>query len=147
MQEKTGGPVQAVIYCRSAVRSAGTAGNKLDAQEASCRDFARSKGYSVAGVFGDDGVSGAKTSRPGLDRMMEFLRSEGAGRSYVVLVDDIARLSRTVDGHFALLDAMAEVGARLESPSIDLSDEAEAARVDELKLTLSRFRAQHCGPL
>ena len=147
MQEKTGGPVQAVIYCRSAVRSAVTAGNKLEAQEARCRAFARSKGYSVAGVFGDDGVSGAEMSRPCLDRMTEFLRSVGAGRSCVVLVDDIARLSRSLDGHFALVGAIAEAGARLESPSIDLSEEAEAARVNELKLTLSRFRAQHCGPL
>lgn len=57
-----------------------------------CRAYVASHGWDLAGEFVDDGVSGAGSSRPALDRMMDEVC---AGRVQAVVVSRLDRLGRS----------------------------------------------------
>jgi DNA invertase Pin-like site-specific DNA recombinase len=64
-----------------------------------------SHGWDLAGEFVDDGVSGASSSRPGLNQMMDEVC---AGRVHAVVVSRLDRLGRSVphlDTLLGVLDA------------------------------------------
>lgn len=75
----------AALYLRSAVESDFTIGN----QRERCTSHAISAGYSIAGVFADNGASGMR-DRPGLAALRTFIE---AGRTKVVVTIDPTRIS------------------------------------------------------
>jgi DNA invertase Pin-like site-specific DNA recombinase len=99
---------KAVIYCRHA--SANEAGIKQ--QEELCRDYAQQKGYDIAAVFQDNGVSGNTITRDGMDKLLAYL--DGSEGQHVVLVDEIVRIARSAKAHYRLIDSFAEKGASYE---------------------------------
>ena len=141
LEDTTGTPqTKAVIYCRSATRSPTNADDQQTAaQEARCREFAKSRGYSVEHVFRDDGVSGTSESRLGLDAMLAFLQASPRASTYVVVIDDVARLSSSFSRYVSLREMIAGTGASLESPSVDFGAEAQA----KLLVSLRSMVAQH----
>ena len=68
---------KAVIYCRVSSAKQTVRGDGLASQETRCREFAKYKGYEVVEVFRDD-TSGSLTSRPGMQAMLDAVRSTGA---------------------------------------------------------------------
>lgn len=90
----------------------------LLSQETRNREYAKYVGISVAKVFRDEGISGKFRDRPEVQKMLEFLKNKKPGVQYVVLIDDISRLARDVRVHFDLRDALEEVGALLDSPTM-----------------------------
>lgn len=111
---------EAVIYCRAASRTqAGP--DKLDAQEARCREYASSKGYAVARVFADDG-SGNTIDRPGLQALLAFLRQDQQ-QGYVVIMEDLTRLARDVQ-------KLAQLRAEIENAGGSLQWAAAVMRLD-----------------
>lgn len=97
---------RAAIYTRvsSAEQVEGTS---LATQEERCRAYAEAAGWSIAGVYSDEGVSGAKASRPALDRMLAEVR---AGRVDVVVVWRLDRLGRAMRHLTALLGDLEDAG-------------------------------------
>jgi len=86
------GPVRAVIYVR--VSTDGQVdGTSLDEQIRVCRAFCEAKGWNVVAVFREEGASGAKASRPELDRLMLAVR---AGEVDAVVVAKLDRFGRSV---------------------------------------------------
>ncbi len=77
------------IYARAASVQQG--GGATDEQVGHRRELAEAKGWNVIEVCTDAPGSGNDASRPGLLTAMELARS---GRAAVLLVQDIARLSR-----------------------------------------------------
>ena len=79
MQGKTFKPMsntaqqKAVIYCRIASYKHTEKGCALNSQEKHCREFAKSKGYEIAKVFYDEGISGDKKDRSGMNTLLGFL--------------------------------------------------------------------------
>src|SRR5205823_927304 len=68
-------------------------GQTIDSQIAELERFAREKGWALAGVYKDEGWSGALLSRPALDR----LRDDAARKLCdLVLLNDVDRLARDV---------------------------------------------------
>ncbi len=51
-------------------------GTSLETQEERCLAYCVSKGWQVTEVYTDAGVSGAKASRPSLDRLMAAARAQ-----------------------------------------------------------------------
>ena len=47
----------------------------LEAQIRALRSFAEQKGITEYDMFSDEGISGAKASRPGLDQAMDSIRA------------------------------------------------------------------------
>ena len=114
-------PNKAVIYGR--VASKGVQENEIrgEEQDARCRAYAQSRGYQVVGTFYDEGQSGNSVERPQLASMLAFLAKHKRD-GLVVLVDDIARVARTLKAYVEVREAIHAAGATIESPSLQLGD-------------------------
>ena len=78
--------MRAAIYARCS-----TADQKVDLQLGELRDYARVRRFTVTEEYLDEGVSGTRASRPGLDRLMADARRR---RFDAVLVWRLDRLGR-----------------------------------------------------
>ncbi|MCX7806164.1 MAG: recombinase family protein [Planctomycetota bacterium] len=105
----TGGdrPKRVAIYARVS-----TAEQSCDAQLLDLRRYAAERGWTVQGEYVDRGVSGAKESRPELDRMMDACRKRGAD---VVLVWRFDRLARSVKHLVLTMDELRRLGIEFVS--------------------------------
>ena len=128
----------AVIYCRVSSKKQVTMGDGLGSQETRCREYAKYKGYGVAEVFGDD-LSGGSAKRPGMEALLKFLKSQKNKERYVILIDDISRLARDIRIHLDLRDAINEVGAVLESPSLEFKNDPDSIYFENMQA----INAQH----
>ncbi len=79
--------------------------NGLEAQTRSLIELCKAKGYEDFVVFEDVNVSGAKTSRPQLDKMMKEVRE---GKFQAVIVYSFSRFARSTR---FLLEALEEFNA------------------------------------
>lgn len=133
---------KAVIYCRVSSAAQLAKGHGNASQETRCREFARMKGYEVAEVFTDEAVSGGMIDRPGIRDMLSFLRKNRKTGTYVCLIDDISRLARDIKAHLELRSAIADAGARLESPSIEFGEDSDSILVENLLASVSQHQRQ-----
>ena len=134
--------VSAVVYCRVSSAAQMQKGHGLASQETRCREFARMKGYEVAKVFSDEAVSGGLINRPGMQAMLSFLRANRKNGTWVVLIDDISRLARDMRAHLDLRSAISDVGARLESPSIEFGEDSDSILVENLLASVSQHQRE-----
>lgn len=68
-------------------------GDNLDEQIQTCQEYADNKGLEVVGIYADDGVSGAKINRPGLN---DAITDADEGKFIVLIVRSHTRFSRDV---------------------------------------------------
>jgi site-specific DNA recombinase len=86
---------KAVILSRVSTYGQAENGTSLDGQEKFCVDFCQRQGWQVAGIFREDGVSGALyLSRDGLQAALEKIRT-GEAKHFVTYAID--RSGRDVD--------------------------------------------------
>lgn len=133
---------RAVIYCRVSSAAQLAKGHGNASQETRCREFAKMKGYAVAEVFADEAVSGGVIDRPGMLAMLTYLKKHRRAGEHVVLIDDISRLARSIRGHLDLRDAIADTGARLESPSVEFGEDSDSILVENLLASVSQHQRQ-----
>lgn len=93
----------ALLYLRVSTARQAEEGVSLDMQEARGRALAASRGWTVGGVYRDDGISGTEdpTGRPGLQALLDAAKGDPDA---VVVVYSISRLSRRQRLLWALLD-------------------------------------------
>lgn len=96
--------VRAASYSRVASPVQGT--KPLEAQEASCAEFASERGWTVVGRYGDISQSGLR-SGPGLGRMLEAAQRREFD---VLLVHDLARLGRDPLDFSAIIHKLTDLG-------------------------------------
>ena len=104
-------PLRAALYARvSTVGKGQDVGLQLD----ELRQVAAQRSWQVAEehIYVDDGVSGAKESRPALDRMVADAQ---AGRFDLVAVWKLDRLGRSVQHVLGLLDQLGTLGIQFVS--------------------------------
>lgn len=135
-------PANAVIYARVSSTAQVRKGQGLGSQETRCREFAPMKDYEVDRVFADEAVSGGITTRPGMQSMLAYFGTHSGKCSFVVIIDDISRLARDIKAHLELRDAIASVGARLESPSIEFGEDSDSILVENLLACVSQHQRQ-----
>ena len=87
-------------------------GQDVELQLDELRQVAAQRGWEIAGVFQDEGISGAKTSRPGLDQMMADAQ---AGRFDVVAVWKLDRLGRDLPHLLQTIDQLGAWGVGFAS--------------------------------
>jgi len=90
------------IYCRVS-----TGDQHADMQLAELREHATRRGWTVAGEYVDEGISGTKASRPKLDRMMADARRR---RFDIVLVWRFDRFARSTGHLLGALDEFRNLG-------------------------------------
>lgn len=104
-----GRPLRAALYARVSTTDKG---QDPELQLVDLRKAAEARGWSVVGEYTDNGVSGAKESRPALDRM---LRDVKAKRVDVVAVWKLDRLGRSLQHLLRLLSDMDAAGVAFVS--------------------------------
>lgn len=109
-------PTRVALYART---STADKGQDIGLQTDELSALAAQRGWSVAETYTDEGLSGAKTTRPGLDAL---LADAQAGRFDAVLVWKLDRLGRSVSHLLQVLDQFQGWGVAFASardPGID----------------------------
>ena len=102
-------PIRVALYARvSTVNHGQDVGLQLD----ELRKVAQQRGWTIAGEYVDAGMSGIKTARPGLDRM---LADAQAGKLDAVAVWKLDRLGRSIQHVLATLDQLNAQGVAFVS--------------------------------
>ena len=99
-------------------------GQDVGLQIEELRRVASDRGWVVAAEYSDEGISGSRESRPGLDRMLEDARR---GKFDVVAVWKLDRLGRSLRHLLGVLDDIARLGIQFVSvrdPGIDTTSPA-----------------------
>lgn len=92
-------------YCRVALKNE----EEMVQQCKIIEDYCRCNGLNLDENFCDNGVSGLKFDRSGLQKMLRTIQNDD-----VVIIKDISRLSRSADQCMYLVEQIQAVGARLE---------------------------------
>lgn len=87
-------------------------GTSLDSQRDRCTAWCEAKGWALTEVYTDEGISGSKSSRPALDRLMASI---DAGHIDAVVVYKTDRFSRSRAHLFTTLEALAAKGVAFTS--------------------------------
>ncbi|MEM8774969.1 MAG: recombinase family protein [Pseudomonadota bacterium] len=131
-QALIGARQKALIYCRVSDKKQKIDGHGLESQEHRCRQYAEAHGYEVEAIFPDDISGGGDyTKRPGMVALLSYLDMQ-AGTDYVIIFDDLKRLARDREFHWKLRAALAERGARPESPNFNFDDSPEGEFVEAI---------------
>jgi DNA invertase Pin-like site-specific DNA recombinase len=110
--------IRAVSY-RRVSSSDQLGGTSPETQLARAEALIRQHGWEHVGDFFDGGVSGAKASRPDLDRLFEMCR---AGLVDVVVVGDLSRLSRDLHNSLNFEHELHQLGVEVidaDNPNAD----------------------------
>jgi DNA invertase Pin-like site-specific DNA recombinase len=102
-------PLRAALYAR--VSTSGK-GQDLGLQLDELRQVAAQRGWNVVAVLEDEGISGSKDSRPGLDELMGLAR---AGKLDLVAVFRFDRFARSTAHLLAALDEFRLLGVSFVS--------------------------------
>ena len=95
------------IYCRTAQHS-----DILTFQEEMLRNYANEHEYEDVGVYADNGFGGLDFGRPSFSLLLEDMDN---GKVGVVIVSNISRLARDMDGINRWLDKAKVCGVKLVS--------------------------------
>ncbi len=97
-------------YCRVSTCEQASEGLSLEAQADRLADYCSARGWTLAALYQDAGVSGRTLERPGLQAALESLE---AGQADVLLALKLDRLTRSVVGLHELVERCDAAGARL----------------------------------
>ncbi len=134
----------AVIYCRVSSVAQVEDGHGLESQETRCREYARRKGYKVVETFFEKAVSGGVQQRPSFTAMLNYIRDSKLN-GVVIIIDDISRFARDIEGHWALRHALKDIGGKLESPQIKFGEDSDSVLVENLLASVSQHQRQKNG--
>ncbi len=92
-------------YCRVALKNE----EEMAQQCKMIGDYCENKGLKIDECFCDNGASGLKFDRSGLQKMFNILQEDD-----IVIIKDVARLSRSVHQCMYFVEHIQDVGATLE---------------------------------
>lgn len=127
----------ALLYLRVSTEEQ-VANLSLDVQEAECRTLCERRGWAVAEVFREEGVSAKTVDRPQLQRLLAYV-GRHQGRVAQVVVLRVDRLSRDREDFYFLRASLRRHGVRLVSVREEIADDSISAMIVE---TFSVLQAQ-----
>ena len=114
-----------LIYTRVSSKKQSVEGAGLESQEHRCREYAKTKNYPVEKVFRDIYTGGGDfMNRPGMAEMIAYIEAR-PGRRFVVVFDDLKRLSRDTLYYLLLQQELNRLGARMECLNFQFDDTPE----------------------
>lgn len=132
---------RAVIYCRVSSARQVEEGHGLESQATRCREYAQRKGYEVVKTFHERGVSGGQLDRPSFNELITFIKGQKS-EGIVVIIDDISRFARDIEGHWTLRRTLKDIGGKLESPSITFGEDSDSILIENLLASVSQHQRQ-----
>ena len=116
----------ALIYTRVSSISQETHGSGNDSQEIRCRDLAKLKEWPVEMVFRDTFTgAGNYMDRPEMKRLIDYLY-DNKNKKFVIIFDDIKRLSRDTASYLALMAIFKKLSVQLECLNHKMEDTPES---------------------
>jgi len=97
--------MKAAIYIRVS-----TEDQTVQNQELALREYCQKEGYEIYQIYKDEGISGSKTSRPALDKMLTDMRNKNFD---LIIVWKYDRLGRSTIHLLQILEEMKSKGIRL----------------------------------
>lgn len=85
--------IRAALYMRVSTDKQAKEGDSIPAQKEALERYAKEKGYVIAGEYIDDGVSGTKSDRDELQKLLDDVKQ---GRIDIVLVTKLDRWFRSI---------------------------------------------------
>lgn len=132
---QAGGEVARVVgYCRVSTQEQAQSGAGLEGQEAAIRAEAKRRGWKVAGIEVDRGLSGKNIRRPALERALDQL---DAGKVDGLVVAKLDRLSRSLVDFVGLMARSQEKGWALIA--LDLGVDTSTPSGELMAHTLASF--------
>ena len=131
---------KAIIYCRVSSVAQVEEGHGLESQDTRCRDYAARKGYEVIESFYERAVSGCTTNRPSFNAMLDFIKAQK--EPIIVVIDDISRLARDIQSHWALRRTLEEMGGMLESPTVTFGEGSDSVLVENMLASVSQHQRE-----
>ncbi len=124
--------IKALIYCRVSSRAQETDGHGLESQETRCRQHADALGLEVAEVFPDTFTgAGDFMRRPGMVAMLDYIDAR-PDQEFVVIFDDLKRMSRDTRAFLDLRDAFRLRDVRIECLNFRLEETPEGEFVETI---------------
>ncbi|KAB1661925.1 recombinase family protein [Pseudoclavibacter sp. CFCC 13796] len=138
-------PVLAISYARVSTIRQATKGGELDgfsipAQLQANHKQAHALGAFVAAQFVDRGRSGRSADRPGLQRMLTYLREHPVD---YVIVHKLDRLARSRADDIAITRAIHDTGARLVSSTEDIGTTPNGALLHGIMASIAEFYSRN----
>ena len=106
-------------YIRVSTATQAEKGGGLDVQESAIRQYAKDNHITLTEVFKDEGVSGTKESRPGLDRLLIETIKDGD----TIIVHNTSRLWRDIFAQATIMKAVMNANANIlsiDDPDFDV---------------------------
>lgn len=111
--------LQAIAYVRVSTTEQATSGHGLAAQRVAVEREAARRGLELVTIYSDEGISGTKASRPGLDAALAHAEREGV----TLIVPALSRIARSTRIALATIDRLDAAGA----PLISCSEQIDTA--------------------
>jgi DNA invertase Pin-like site-specific DNA recombinase len=106
------------IYIRVSAESQ-VDGYSLEAQERLCRTFCTERGFNVAGVYIEEGVSGRHDRRPSFQRLLNDIKQQRVGVRALIIMD-LDRFMRNLRLQLNVKAELDALGVRLISLNDDI---------------------------
>ena len=123
--------IYSLISCRVSSDRQVREGHGLESQEQRCKKYSNEKGYIYEKTFLDEGVSGAILERPAIKQILEHI-DKNPNKKYIVIFDDINRIARDIEVHWAIKKEFALRGATVESPNFKFDDTPEGKFIETI---------------
>ena len=128
---------EAVVYTRVSTKEQ-TEGYSLEVQERACRRFADDRAYCVRAVFRDPGFTARNISRPGLEKMLEYV-VEHKRRVAAVIIHKVDRLSRRGKDYHQLQAMLEALSIALLTSDGSVSETDEGIMVGGIHAVIAEY--------
>lgn len=127
--------MRAVIYARVSGEDRGSLQTQIDMG----REYATRCGYTVAGEFSEEWVSGAAMDAPELQRLLELARNGGFD---VLIVREMDRLARDLVKQMLVEEQLRKAGVKIEYILGEYPDTPEGTLNKQIRAVVAEFERQ-----
>lgn len=132
------------LYMRVSSTKQVKEGDSIPAQRDALTKYAKDKGYSIAGEYLDDGVSGTRADRDELSRLLEDVK---AGKIDIILCTKLDRLYRNIKHYLNMMEILDKhnVGwTAIWEPIYDTTTPQGRLIVNQM-MSIAQFEAENTG--
>ncbi len=131
---KDNGATYALLYCRVSSDRQANEGHGLDSQELRCRQFIESQGLVFDSLYQDAASGGGNyQDRAGMNEIIKHI-DKFPYRKFVVVVDDLSRLSRDTKAYLTLKEALKNRQVEMMSPNFHFDDTPEGEYIEQVTM-------------
>lgn len=131
--------VKWLIYCRVSSKKQVNEWNWLSSQEKRCRDYAENVLWiEIEKIFHDEWVSGWVFERASIKKLFQHI-DENKPTSYIVIFEDLNRLSRDIQVHSLLRSEFRKRWVELACPNFQFDETPEGWFKENISIVVAQY--------